>query len=98
MTVVFTRTMTPVSGHLDDTMKFAKARLAALKKAYDLDINLNVRFGGPAGQLNMVSYHEDMAALENVRRKVIAGVADGTIPQPEPGIVAHVEDAVWMRL
>ncbi len=98
MTVVFTRTVTPHSGHLDDTMKFAKKRIAALKKAYGLDINLNARFGGPTGQLIMVSYHKDMGELEKVRRKIMKGVADGKIPQPKPGIVKNVEDAVWLRL
>lgn len=98
MTVVFTRTVTPVSGHLDDTMKFVKKRIAALKKAYGLKITLNARFGGPAGQLIMVSYHDNMRDLEKVRRKVMKGVADGKIPQPKPGIVKNVEDAIWLRL
>ena len=98
MTVVFTRTVTPVSGHLDDTMKFVKKRIAALKKAYGLKITLNARFGGPAGQLIMVSYHDNMRELEKVRRKVMKGVADGKIPQPKPGIVKNVEDAIWLRL
>jgi len=98
MTVVFTRTVTPHSGHLDDTMKFVKKRIAALKKTYGLKVALNARFGGPAGQLIMVSYHDDMRDLEKARRKVMKGVAKGKIPQPKPGIVKNVEDAVWLRL
>ena len=98
MTVVFTRTVTPNSGHLGDALKFAKKRMKALKKAYGLKITLNARFGGPAGQLIMVSYHNDMAELEKVRRKIMKGVLSGKIPQPKPGIVKKVEDAVWIRL
>ncbi len=98
MTVVFTRTVTPNSGHLDDTMKFVKRRIRALKKTYGLDVSLNGRFGGPAGQLIMVSYHDDMGSLEKMRRKIIAGVASGKIPQPKPGLIKNVEDAVWIRL
>lgn len=98
MTVVFTRTMTPNPGHLDDAMKFAKKRIDALKSEYGLNITLNARFGGPTGQLIMVSYHDSVGDLEAERRKVIQGVADGKIPQPEPGIVSDVEDAIWIKL
>ena len=98
MTVVFTRTVTPSSGHLGDTLKFAKKRVKALRKAFGLKVALNVRVGGPAGQLVMVSYHDNMGDLEKSRRKIMKGVADGKIPQPKPGIVKKVEDAVLIRL
>ncbi len=97
MTVVFTRIVTPKSGHLERTMKFAKKRIKALKKAYGLKISLNVRMGGPAGQLNMVSYHDNLGELEKVRRKVMKGVASGKIPQPKAGTIESVEDCVWLR-
>lgn len=98
MTVVFTRTVTPNSGHLGDTLKFAKKRVKALRKAFGLKVVLNVRVGGPAGQLVMVSYHDNMGALEKSRRKIMEGVAGGKIPQPKPGIVKKIEDAVLIRL
>ncbi len=98
MTVVFTRTVTPNSGHLGDALKFTKRRIKALEKAYGLKIALNARFGGPAGQLIMVSYHDNMGDLEKVRRKVMKGVVNGKIPQPKPGIIKKVEDAIWTRV
>lgn len=98
MTVVFTRTVTPSSGHLSDTLKFVKKRIKALKKAYGLNIALNTRFGGPAGQLIMVSYHDNMGDLEKVRRKVMKGVLSGKIPQPKSGIIKDVKDAIWTKL
>lgn len=98
MTVVFTRTITPNSGHLGDTLKFTKKRIRALRKNYGLNISLSTRFGGPAGQLIMVSYHNSMEDLEKVRRKVMKGVLKGRIPQPKPGLVKKVEDAVWVRI
>ena len=87
MTVVFTRTVTPNSGHLSASLKFARKRIKAIKKAYGLKISLNARFGGPAGQLIMVSYHDNMGDLEKVRRKIMKGVMSGKIPQPKPGMV-----------
>lgn len=98
MTVIFTRTVTPHSGHLSDAMKFVKKRVKALKKAYRVDISLSARFGGPAGQLIMVSYHKNMSDLEKVRRKVMDGVNSGKIPQPKPGVIKDVEDSIWIKL
>ena len=83
---------------MSDSLKFVRKRIKALKKAYGLKVSLSARFGGPAGQLFMVSYHDDMADLEKVRRKIIKGVMSGKIPQPKPGIVKKVEDAVWIAL
>lgn len=98
MTVILTRIVTPNPGHFDDTLKFTKKRVAALKKAYGLDISINARVGGPAGQLNVAVYYDSMAELEKTRRKIIKGVASGKIPQSEPGAIKSVEDFIWMRL
>lgn len=98
MSVVFTRTVTPNPGHLGETMEFAKKRLAALKKEFGVDISLNARFGGPAGQLNMVSYHDNMGELEDMRRKVMEAVGAGKIPQAKPGTIQEVEDVIWLKV
>lgn len=98
MTVIFTRTVTPKSGHLSKTLKFVKNRVKALKKAYGLEVSVSVRLGGPAGQIIMVSYHKNMAQLEKVRRKVIKGVGSGKIPQPKPGIIKSAKDSVWIKV
>lgn len=98
MSVTFTRTITPNSGHFEDTLKFAKKRVKAIKKAYGGKIKINARFGGPAGQLTLVSYHDCIEDLEKIRRQVRKGVAQGKIPQATPGFVKSVEDAIWMEL
>jgi hypothetical protein len=96
--VVFTRTVTPNSGYLGATLKFAQKRVAAIKKHCDVEVTIRSRVGGPAGQLILVSYHDDLQELEKVRRKVMKEVLNDKIPQPNPGMIASVEDAVWMNV
>ena len=98
MTAIFSRTVTPHSGHLDENMQFAKKRLAAIKDYIGLDVELYVRLGGPAGQTLMFSSHDSVADIEEMRRKIMRGVEEGKIPQPEPGMAAHVDDGVWLKV
>ena len=98
MTAIFARMVTPMSGHLEDNMQFSKRRIAAIKDYCGVDIELRVRLGGPAGQVLMVSTHEDAGEIEELRRKIMEGVAAGVIPQPEPGMAESVEDQIWLKI
>ena len=97
MSAIFSRTVTPHSGHFDENLQFARKRLAAIKKYTGQDVELHVRMGGPAGQVLMFSTHDSVADIEAMRRKIMEGVASGDIPQPESGMAAHVEDAIWLK-
>jgi len=98
MSVVFTRVATPLPGRLGDAAKFMRDRAAALKSNYDVEVALNARFGGPVGQMGMVSYHDSLADLEEIRRKIIADVGAGKMPTPDAGVFAHSDDAIWLKL
>lgn len=94
--VTFTRTVVPNSGHLGQSVKFAKKRLAAIKKVLGINVELKVRLGGEGGELIMISHHKDLNELQRLRKKVIKNVNSGKIPQPKPGMIKSVHDAVWM--
>lgn len=96
MSATFTRTVTPNSGHFGDNLKFAKKRLAAIKDYCGVDVELKVRMGGPGGQILMVSRHENVAEIEEMRRKIMEGVLSGDIPQPKDTMAKSVQDAVWL--
>jgi len=98
--IVFTRTFTPMPGRLSDSQSFARERVAALKDVYGLDINLHARMGGMIGQLSMVSYHDNLGDLEEIRRRIIADVDSSKLPNPEPGLLipGESQDAIWLRL
>ena len=95
--VTFTRTIIPNSGHLGDATKFAKKRLAAIKKSLGVNVGLKVRLGGKGGELIMISHHKDLNELQKVRTKLMRAVLKGKIPQPKPGLVKSVNDAVWIK-
>ena len=98
MTVVFTRTGTPLPGQLGPAAAFMQERANAIKSAYGVDVGINARFGGPVGQMQLVSYHDGLAEMEEIRRKIMADVAAGDLPTPKPGIFHHSDDAVWLKL
>lgn len=96
MSATFTRTVTPNSGHFGENLEFAKTRIAAIKDYCGTEVELNVRMGGPGGQLLMVSRHENLAEIEEMRRKIMQGVVSGAIPQPKDSMAKSVQDAVWL--
>ena len=98
MSVIFTRVGTPLPGRLGQAAAFMKQRAEAINSTYGVEVAINARFGGPVGQMAMVSYHDGLAELEDIRRRIIADVGAGKLPTPEPGIFHHSDDAIWMRL
>ncbi len=98
MSAIFSRTVTPLSGHLEENTQFSKKRIAAIKDYCGVDIELHVRMGGPAGQILMFSRHDNLADIEKMRLKVMEGVAKGVIPQPKEGMAASVEDGIWVKI
>ena len=98
MSVVFTRVATPLPGRLGDAANFMRKRADAIHTTYDVELQINARFGGPVGQMALVSYHKSLAELEDLRRRIIADVGAGKLPTPEPGVFHHSDDAIWLRL
>ena len=98
MSVVFTRVGTPMPGMLGGAAAFMKERAKALNSTYGIDVGINARFGGPVGQMALVSYHDSLGDLEELRRKIIADVGAGKLPTPEPGMFHHSDDAIWLKL
>lgn len=96
MSVVFTRIGTPLPGKQAQAFEYVKTRAVAVNKAYGTNAEVHVRFGGPIGQLVMVSTHENVQELEDIKRKVIADTASGKIPAAPEGVFSSVEDAIWL--
>ena len=98
MSVVFTRIANPAPGRLGEAARFMRKRADAIQSNYGVDVLLNARFGGPVGQMGLVSYHDNLGELEELRRRIIADVGAGKLPTPEPGVFQHSDDAIWLRL
>ena len=96
MSVVFTRTGTPLPGKQAAAFEFLKNRVAYVNEAYGLKAELHVRFGGPLGQVVMVSHHANLQELEDIKRRVIADSTAGKMPAYNDALFSNVEDAVWL--
>jgi hypothetical protein len=96
MGVVWTRTGTPFPGHQAEAFEFAKKRAAAVNAAYGTQVEVHVRFGGPLGQIVMISRHKNVQEIEDIKRKVIEDSASGKIPSSNGNIFASVDDAIWL--
>ena len=96
MGAVFTRIGTPLPGKQAQAFEFVKQRAAAVNAAYGTQAEVHVRFGGPIGQVVMISRHKDVQEIEEIKRKVIDDSGAGKIPMAPEGVFEHVEDAIWL--
>lgn len=86
------------NGHFGEAMDLLRQRLDYLEANHGVQIELKVRFGGPVGEVALVSYHSDAGELELFRRKVMADVRSGLLLEE----LAHVllpgetHDEIWM--
>lgn len=96
MGVIFTRIGTPLPGKQAQALEFVKQRTAAVNAACGTTAEVHVRFGGVMGQTVMVSRHKNVQEIEDIKRKVIDGVATGKIPSAPEGVFSNVEDAIWL--
>lgn len=96
--ITFIRRVRMRNGHFGEAMDLLRQRLEYLEASHGMHIELKVRFGGPVGEVALVSYHSDAGELELFRRKVMADVQAGL--QLEE--LAHVllpgetHDEIWM--
>ena len=72
MAAMFARIRTPVAGKHVDGYKFAVERAKAMKEVLGVDQEVYVRLGGPVGQVIAVSKHNNIAEIEEVKKKVIS--------------------------
>lgn len=96
MGAIFTRTGTPLPGKQAEAFEYVKKRAAAVNAAYGTEAEVHVRFGGPIGQLVMISRHKNVQEIEDIKRKVIDDTTSGRIPTAPESVFSHVEDAIWL--
>ncbi len=96
MAVVWTRIATPVPGKQAEAFEFAKKRAAAVNAAYGTQVEVHVRFGGPLGQVAMISRHKNVQEIEDIKRKVIEDSSNSKIPSSDGTLLTSVEDAIWL--
>lgn len=98
--IVFSRTGTMYPGKYADGAKFVRERAAFLKDRYGLDPKVMAQVGGPAGRIALVTQHEAMAELEEIRRKIIADPSSAKQQAGAEGLMipGKTIDQIWLEL
>ena len=97
--ITFVRRLRMRNGHFGEAMDLLKARLAYIQAHHGVIIELKTRFGGPVGEVALVSHHTDAGELELFRRKIMADVGAAHLLEE----LAHVTlpgetyDEIWME-
>lgn len=96
--ITFVRHARMRNGHFGEAMDLLRQRLDYIEKTHGVHIDLLVRFGGPVGEVALVSRHADAGELELFRRKIMADVGSGHLleelgPLMLPG---ETYDEIWM--
>jgi len=96
--ITFVRRLRMLNGHFGEAMDLLKARLEYLQRNHGVNIELKTRFGGPVGEVALVSHHADAGELELFRRKIMSDLGSGHLLED----IAHVtvpgetHDEIWM--
>ncbi|MDR1967476.1 MAG: hypothetical protein LBQ32_02120 [Burkholderiaceae bacterium] len=96
MSVLLTRIGTPHPGKQSEALKYAHARRDAVNKNYGLHANVYLRFGGPVGQVVMVESFADVAAVEKLKREIVAATQAGTFNVSPADVFDAIEEHVWI--
>jgi hypothetical protein len=87
-------------GKFADGAKFVRERAAFLKDNYGLDPRVLAQIGGPAGRIAIVTQHETMAELEEIRRKIMADPGAATQQAGAEGLMlpGKTMDQIWLEV
>lgn len=96
--ITFIRRVRMLNGHFGEALDLLRERLDYLYNTHGVKIELKVRFGGPVGEVALMSHHTDAGELELFRRKVMADVGSYHLLED----LAHVtipgetHDEIWL--
>lgn len=96
--ITFVRRVRMTNGNFVEAMDLLRARVDYLEKTHGIKIELHSRFGGPVGEVAMVSRHEDAIDLELFRRKLSADIGSAKLLKELAKVTLPGEtyDEIWM--
>ena len=98
--ITFVRRLRMLDGYFVEAMDLLKARVEYIEKAHGIKITMYSRFGGPVGEVAMISQHDDAADLERFRQKIAADIRSAKLLKEIAEVTLHGEtqDEIWMGL
>ena len=96
--ITFVRRVRMRNGYFVEAMDLLKARVEYIEATHGIKIELHGRFGGPVGEVALVSRHEDATNLELFRKKISADVASSALLKKlsDFTISGETYDEIWM--
>lgn len=98
--ITFVRRVRMRNGYFDEAMELLRKRKDYLEQQHGVVIDLRVRFGGPVGEVALVSHHRDAGELERFRSRLIADQGSGRLLREiaQVTLPGETHDEIWMDL
>ena len=98
--ITFVRRLRMLDGYYVEAMDLLKTRIEYIEKSHGVKITMYSRFGGPVGEVSMISHHEDAADLELFREKIATDVRSAKLLKEiaEVTLPGQTHDEIWMSM
>lgn len=98
--ITFVRRVRMLNGSFVEAMELLRERVDYIESAHGIKVELHSRFGGPVGEVLMVSRHDDATNLELFRKKISADVASSKLLKKLAAVTLPGEtfDEIWMSV
>ncbi|CDM22717.1 hypothetical protein [Castellaniella defragrans] len=96
--ITFVRRVRMRNGHFDEALRLLRQRVDYLWDQHGLKLELKIRFGGPVGEVALVSHHRDAAELEHLRQKLMFDAGSNQLLRAlsEVTLAGETRDEIWM--
>src|SRR5450759_4813549 len=98
--ITFVRRVRMLDGYFVKAMDLLKARVEYIEKTHGIKVEMHSRFGGPVGEIAMISQHEGATDMELFREKISTDVRSAKLLKQiaevtVPGVTCA---EIWMSL
>lgn len=96
--ITFMRRVQMRNGYFDEATRLLRQRVDYLWDQHGLKLELKMRFGGPVGEIAMISHHRDAAELEHLRQKLMFDAGSNQILRELAAVTlpGETRDEIWM--
>lgn len=98
--ITFVRRVRMRNGYFDEALELLRRRVEYLDQQHGIRIELSLRFGGPVGEVAMVSRHRDAGELERFRCKIMVDQGSGHLLREisQVTLPGETHDEIWMEV
>jgi hypothetical protein len=96
--ITFVRRVRMRDGCFEEAMDLLRRRCDYLQQQHDIAIDLMIRFGGPVGEVALISHHRDAGELERFRTKILVDRVSGHLLREiaEVTLPGETHDEIWI--